>query len=73
MSQESPILKVLDEGKVETAGDTDYAFLEEQIADARAWPTDEEVMAKLPNIASRATSVSQASRRTGRHREEAAD
>ncbi|MFN2594085.1 MAG: DUF262 domain-containing protein, partial [Actinomycetota bacterium] len=42
------ILKLLDRSAVETAGDTVRRFLEAQTADARVWPTDEQMMADLP-------------------------
>jgi len=44
------LLKHLDRQPVPTAGDAVVAFLARQAADARTWPTDEEIMAQLPHV-----------------------
>ncbi len=44
------LLKHLEKQPVETAGDAVVAFLARQTADARTWPTDDEVMAQLPQV-----------------------
>ena len=44
------ILKVVADAPVETAGDAVRDYLARQTADARYWPTDEEMLATLPGL-----------------------
>lgn len=44
------LLKHLDKQKRENAGDAVVAFLAQQTADARIWPTDDQVIAQVPQV-----------------------
>jgi hypothetical protein len=44
------VLKLLDRGSVETAGQTVRTFLAAQTADSRAWPTDDTMKSDLPSM-----------------------
>lgn len=44
------LLKELDEHPSEPVGDTTAAYLRAQTADARKWPTDEELLTELPGV-----------------------
>ncbi len=44
------LLKELDEHPSEVVGDSTVAYLRSQTADARTWPTDEELRSELPGV-----------------------
>jgi hypothetical protein len=44
------LLKELDQHPSDAIGDATVAFLKEQTADSRAWPSDEELLSELPSV-----------------------